>query len=84
MIMKIKLSVRHWNNIKKLTLIIFLLLFIIISEPARGRDSETKIMIFKEKNKMASSNKKLVPEAKEALNRFKMEAANEEDVPIPS
>ena len=26
---------------------------------------------------MASSNKKLVPEAKEALNRFKMEAANE-------
>jgi len=33
---------------------------------------------------MASSNKKLVPEAKEALNRFKMEAANEEDVPIPS
>jgi len=33
---------------------------------------------------MASSNKKLVPEAKEALNRFKMEAASEEDVPIPS
>ena len=26
---------------------------------------------------MASSNKNLVPEAKEALNRFKMEAANE-------
>ena len=26
---------------------------------------------------MASSNKTLVPEAKEALNRFKMEAANE-------
>lgn len=26
---------------------------------------------------MASSNKKLVPEAKEALNKFKMEAANE-------
>ena len=26
---------------------------------------------------MASSNKKLVPEAKEALNRFKMEAASE-------
>ena len=29
---------------------------------------------------MASSNKTLVPEAKEALNRFKMEAANDEDV----
>jgi len=27
--------------------------------------------------KMASSNKKLVPEAKEALDKFKMEAANE-------
>ena len=26
---------------------------------------------------MASSNKTLVPEAKEAMNRFKMEAANE-------
>ena len=26
---------------------------------------------------MASSNKNLVPEAKEALNRFKMEAASE-------
>ena len=26
---------------------------------------------------MASSNKNLVPEAKEALNKFKMEAANE-------
>ena len=26
---------------------------------------------------MASSNKNLVPEAKDALNRFKMEAANE-------
>jgi small acid-soluble spore protein D (minor alpha/beta-type SASP) len=26
---------------------------------------------------MASNNQKLVPEAKEALNRFKMEAANE-------
>ena len=26
---------------------------------------------------MASSNKNLVPEAKEALNRFKIEAANE-------
>ena len=33
---------------------------------------------------MASSNKKLVPEAKEALNRFKMEAASEEDVSSPS
>ena len=29
---------------------------------------------------MASSNKTLVPEAKEAMNRFKMEAANEVDV----
>ena len=26
---------------------------------------------------MSSSNKKLVPEAKDALNKFKMEAANE-------
>ena len=28
--------------------------------------------------------KNVVPEAKEALNRFKMEAANEVDVPRPS
>ena len=27
-----------------------------------------------------ASNKSLVPEAKDALSRFKMEAANEEDV----
>ncbi|HAL20679.1 MAG TPA: hypothetical protein DCP17_08000 [Ruminococcaceae bacterium] len=27
------------------------------------------------------ANKSVVPEAKEALNRFKMEAANELDVP---
>ena len=40
--------------------------------------------LIKEIITMASSNKKLVPEAKEALNRFKMEAASEEDVPIPS
>ena len=31
---------------------------------------------------MASNNKKLVPEAKEALERFKMEAANEVGVNI--
>lgn len=31
---------------------------------------------------MASSNKKLVPEAKEALDKFKMEAANEVGVNI--
>ena len=31
---------------------------------------------------MASNNKKLVPEAKEALDRFKMEAANEVGVSI--
>ena len=31
---------------------------------------------------MPSSNKMLVPEAKEAMNRFKMESANEVDVPI--
>ena len=31
---------------------------------------------------MASSNKKLVPEAKEALEKFKMEAANEVGVNI--
>ncbi len=28
--------------------------------------------------------KNVVPEAKEALNRFKMEAANEVGVPLPS
>ncbi len=31
---------------------------------------------------MASNNQKLVPEAKEALNRFKMEAANEVGVTL--
>ena len=28
--------------------------------------------------------KNVVPEAKEALNRFKMEAANDRGVPLPS
>ena len=28
--------------------------------------------------------KNVVPEAKDALNRFKMEAANDLDVPVPS
>ena len=31
---------------------------------------------------MANSNKNLVPEAKEALNKFKMEAANEVGVTL--
>ncbi len=31
---------------------------------------------------MASSNKKLVPEAKEALNKFKMEAASDVGVTL--
>ena len=31
-----------------------------------------------------SNNKSLVPEAKEALNKFKMEAANDLRVPVPS
>lgn len=30
------------------------------------------------------SNKHVVPEAKDAMNRFKMEAANEVGVPRPS
>lgn len=30
------------------------------------------------------ANKSVVPEAKEALNRFKMEAANDLGVPFPS
>ncbi|MBR6524100.1 MAG: small, acid-soluble spore protein, alpha/beta type [Clostridia bacterium] len=30
------------------------------------------------------SKKTLVPEAKEAMERFKMEAASDEDVPMPS
>lgn len=30
------------------------------------------------------SNKNVVPEAREALNRFKMEAANDLGVPFPS
>ena len=30
------------------------------------------------------ANKSVVPEAREALNRFKMEAANDLDVPRPS
>ncbi len=29
-------------------------------------------------------SKYVVPEAKDALNRFKMEAANDLDVPVPS
>ena len=33
-------------------------------------------------NIMAKSNKSLVPEAKEALNQFKMEAASEVGVPV--
>ena len=33
---------------------------------------------------MAKSNKTLVPEAREALNRFKMESANDLGVPLPS
>lgn len=33
---------------------------------------------------MSKSNKSLVPEAKEALNQFKMEAANDFGVPSPS
>lgn len=33
---------------------------------------------------MSKSNKALVPEAKEALNQFKMEAATDFDVPLPS
>ena len=32
---------------------------------------------------MASNNKKVVPEAKAALDQFKMEAANDLDVPAP-
>lgn len=32
---------------------------------------------------MNKSNKTLVPEAKAALEKFKMEAASEEDVPSP-
>jgi len=32
----------------------------------------------------SGSNKALVPEAREALNRFKMEAASEVGVPTPS
>ena len=39
-------------------------------------DSRTHAVRNRRKNKMAS-NKTLVPEAKEALNQFKMEAANE-------
>ena len=31
-----------------------------------------------------SSNNLLVPQARDAMNKFKMEAANEEDVPITS
>ncbi|MBQ3093714.1 MAG: small, acid-soluble spore protein, alpha/beta type [Clostridia bacterium] len=31
-----------------------------------------------------SKNKNVVPEAREGLNRFKMEAANDLDVPLPS
>jgi len=74
----------YWNYSKKLTLIINSHLIIIISEPASSRNSEKNIYENQGDNTMASSNKKLVPEAKEALNRFKMEAANEKDVPSPS
>ena len=29
------------------------------------------------------SNKMLIPEAKDSMSRFKMEAANDVDVPVP-
>ena len=44
-----------------------------------------KVLIFhflKEKNEMSRNSKNLVPEAREALNRFKMEAANEVGVTL--
>ena len=38
--------------------------------------------VLKEKNEMSKNSKNLVPEAREALNRFKMEAANEVGVTL--
>lgn len=38
--------------------------------------------VLKEKNEMSRNSKNLVPEAREALNRFKMEAANEVGVTL--
>ena len=40
-------------------------------------------MLKKQRSKIMSNNKIVVPEAKAALEQFKMEAANEEDVPTP-
>ena len=48
---------------------------------ATSNDNIANAKIFKEKNTMA---KNVEPEAKDALNRFKMEAANEVGVPRPS
>ena len=52
--------------------------------PSRGRKVETWHKFFDEKESitMARSNKTLVPEAKQALNQFKMEAANEVGVTL--
>lgn len=38
----------------------------------------------KEENAMKSNNNAVVPEAREALDKFKMEAASEVRVPMPS
>ena len=54
---------------------------LILYPHARKIVMQTQEIILGEKNTMA---KNVVPEAKDALNRFKMEAANEVDVPDPS
>lgn len=48
----------------------------------RALKRRLNITVFKENENMNSNNKNLVPEAKEALNRFKMEAASEVGVTL--
>ena len=43
-----------------------------------------KTIKFQEMKKMKSNNSINIPEAREAMDQFKMEAARDEDVPTPS
>jgi len=59
------------NNLQKFSAIKRKLRAIIRLQTRRKKKREEKILMSK------SSNRIVVPEAKEAMNRFKMEAANE-------
>ena len=51
-----------------------------MSKTKKDRKGETNIM----SSNGNSSNKLVVPSAREAMNKFKMEAANDLRVPVPS